>query len=777
MPRSSPARPRAARSWIPRRLWLGLIGGLLLTLLVGLALASVYLLRLDAEVRERFAGVRWALPAQVYASPLELYPGVRHDAGSLRRELERLGYRVQDRLEGPGTFMVSREQLRVHSRAFQFWDGPQPEMRLAVQLDGREVAAIQDLDSQQSRDLVRLDPMLIGSIYPQQGEDRVLVKLAEVPPLLREGLIAVEDQGFYRHHGISLRGILRASVANLRAGRIVQGASTITQQLVRNFFLTLDVTWSRKIREMLMAILLELHASKDQILEAYLNEIFLGQDGNRAVHGMGLASLYYFNKPLAELQTQEIAMLVGIVKGASYYNPRRSPERVKQRRDVVLKVFLDQGLIDAEAYTQAVAQPLGLAGSKRGGVERYPAFVELVKRQLRGQYAEADLTSEGLRIFTTLDPAAQEALERTVTEGLPDLETARKKTVGSLQAAGVITNINNGEVQAVVGGRDVRFDGFNRALDARRSIGSLSKPFVYLAALSQPDRYHLHSFIEDEPISLRLPNRQVWEPKNYDKQLHGPQPLYLALAQSYNLPTVRVGLELGEARFLEVLRAAGYTGDAQPLPSLFLGAVDIAPIEVAQMYATLAAGGYTSPLSAIREVTTKEGEPLNRFPIRVRQALPEGPVYLTTWAMTQVMQLGTGRGAYSVLPPDALLAGKTGTTDDLRDSWFAGFGADRVAVIWMGRDDYKPMGFTGSSGALVLWARLMRDLNARSLDLIPPPDIEEQLVDTFTGLRADEGCTSVRLLPFLRGHAPLDYAPCANAAQSQPLQWLRDIFE
>jgi penicillin-binding protein 1B len=769
---------RSSPSPVRRLLWIAL-AALVVGLSVGGLLLSGYLIQLDQEIRNRFAGSRWALPAQVYAAAQDLYPGRRLKAASLGHELDRLGYRRTETLSGPGTYVAGKERVDIQIRAFEFWDGPQPEYKIAVKLDEGGIAEIHDLEADAPRDIVRLDPMLIGSIYPQsQTEDRVLVRLDEVPELLRKGLVAVEDRGFYEHFGISIRGILRAAFANMRAGKVVQGASTITQQLVKNFFLTSKRDFKRKAKEVLMALLLEAHYTKDEILEAYLNEIHLGQDGDRAVHGFGLGSRYYFNKPVSELRTHEIALMVGVAKGTSYYNPRRNPERAKTRRDLVLKKFFEEDLITEEEYTAAVAEPLGVVGGSGGSVERYPAFVDLVRRQLKGQYQDDDLTNEGLRIFTTLDPTTQEALERNLSAGIERLEKNRKLKAGTLQTAGVVTSVDGGEVLAIVGGREFRYAGFNRALDSRRSIGSLAKPFVYLAALaSQPDRFNLHTIIDDEPIEMKLPNKQVWAPQNYDKKLHGPQPLYMALAQSYNLPTVRAGLEVGAAQVIKTMQAAGYSGQAQPVPSVFLGAVDIAPLEVAQMYGTLAAGGYQSRLSSIRSVTTKEGTPLDRFPIKVRQTLPEGPTYLINWALTKVVQIGTARAALSAVPPGSMLAGKTGTTDDLRDSWFAGFGADRVAVVWMGRDDYKPMGFTGSSGALVLWTSLMKDLEVRGLDMIPPGDVEDQLTDTFTGLRADQGCQSTILLPYLRGRAPAEFAPCATAAVHTPLDWLREIFE
>lgn len=763
-----------------RRVIYVLLAALVVALSIGGLILSGYLVKLDQEIRTRFAGSRWALPAQVYAAALDLYPGRTLTPAELEHEVQRLGYRPAETLSGPGTYVPGKERMALRVRAFQFWDGAQPEMQLLVKFDAAGIAEIQDLEADAPRDIVRLDPMLIGSIYPtQQGEDRVLVRLDEVPLLLREGLIAVEDRRFHDHIGISLRGILRAAFANMQAGRVVQGASTITQQLVKNFFLTSKRDWRRKAKEACMALLLEAHYSKDEILEAYLNEIHLGQDGDRAVHGFGLGSRFYFNKPVSELRPHEVALLVGVVKGSSQYNPRRNPKTALARRDLVLKIFRDEELLSETEYKDALKEPLGIAGGVGGSVARYPAFVDLVKRQLKGQYQDTDLVNEGLRIFTTLDPRAQEVLERDLSEGLAKLEAGQKKQKpGSLQTAGVVTSVDGGEVLAIVGGREVRYSGFNRALDSRRAIGSLAKPFVFLSAMqNQPDRFNLHTILDDAPIEIKLPNQKLWAPKNYDHKLHGPQPLYMALAQSYNLPTIRAGLEVGAARVLETMRATGYSGDAKPVPSVFLGAVDIAPIEVAQMYGTLAAGGYQTRLSSIRSVTTKEGTPLNRYPIKVKQTLPEGPTYLINWGMTKVIELGTARSALSAVPPGTALAGKTGTTDDMRDSWFAGFSADRVTVVWMGRDDYKPMGFTGASGALVLWTRVMKDLRVRGLDMIPPPDVEEQLIDTYTGLKADEGCQSVILLPYLSGRVPAEYAPCANAAVSTPLDWLREVFQ
>ena len=739
--------------------------------------AAVRVAMLDKEIRTRFSSVRWTLPAQVFAAPQELYPGLNLPLAELQQELVRLGYRPVAALEGPGSFVAHADSLDIATRAFAFWDGQQNATRMLVRGSSAGIDSLSDLSTGKDLDLTRLDPMLIGSIYPSRGgEDRVLIKLSDAPELLVQGLLAVEDKNFDSHMGISVRGILRAMFQNFTSGKVRQGASTVTQQLVKNFFLSSERTFKRKFKEILMAVLLETHYSKDEILEAYLNEIYMGQDGSRAVHGFGLASSFYFNKPPSELKMHELAMLVGIVKGPSQYDPRRRPQRVRERRDLVLSIWAEEGLIRPEEFEAAKAQPLGLSGTGRGGVERYPAFVQLVTRQLKDQYPEEALTSEGLRIFTTLNPRVQEALEQRLVDDLPTLEAARKMKAGTLEGAGVVTSAEGGEVQAVVGGRGIRYAGFNRALDSKRQIGSLAKPFVYLAALMQPARYGVNSLLADEPITVKLSKNNIWSPSNYDKRTHGSVPLYLALAQSYNLATVHLGMDVGVKRVQEAFAGAGFF-QAPPLPSIFLGALDMAPLDVAQVYNTLAASGYQTPLQSIREVLTKEGKPLKRYPFKVKQTLPEGPVFLTTWSLRKVLELGTARAAYNIIPPSTRLAGKTGTTDDLRDSWFAGYSADHVAVIWVGRDDYKPTGLTGSTGAMPIWARLMRDLNVRSLDDAAPAEVETALVDPASGLLANDRCAATETLPFIAGYLPTSQAPCAGSLFEQPATWLQEIFK
>lgn len=731
--------------------------------LIGLLLfaGAIYIVHLDGVIRSQFEGKRWALPARVYARPLELFEGMTVGAEQFAKELRLLHYRSSEQLERPGTYSRQGDTFQVVSRGFDFWDGPEPTWRAQLRFRDNALVQLTNLNDGGKPGLLRMEPLEIAGIYPSHNQDRILVKREQIPPILVDTLIAVEDRTFYEHWGVDPKGILRALIANIQAGRTVQGGSTLTQQLVKNYFLSNERTLTRKVNEALMAVLLEWHYSKDEILEAYANEVYLGQDGNRAIHGFGLASRFYFGRPLAELDLHQVALLVGIVRGPSYYDPRRRPERSRERRSLVLDVMVDQGLISAEDAAIAKQKPLDVLPKSPSGVTRYPAFLDLVQRQLREYYREEDLTSEGLKIFTTLDPQAQLAAEQAIIQGLPILEKRHGLKADMLQGAAIVAGSQNGEVQAIVGGRDVRLAGFNRALDAKRLIGSLIKPAVYLTALEYPNIYTLASLLNDTPFTYTTSDGKNWSPENYSKRYHGEVMLIDALAHSYNIPTARLGLDLDVIRVTNTLQRLGVNQDLKPFPSLLLGAIDLTPLEVAQMYETFASGGFRIPLRAIREVTTAEGEPLQRYPLKVEKAVEPGPNYLVTRAMQSVVQSGTARAMSEKIPANLGIAGKTGTTDDLRDSWFAGFSGNLLSVVWLGRDNNTSAGLSGSSGALRIWMDTMRALNLEPLNPTAPPGIELVLVDPQTGLRADTNCPSAKMLPFLNGSAPQQPAPCS----------------
>ncbi len=747
--RSTRTRHSATSSLLRRALRL-----LLFTLL---PLSLFYTLWLDFTVRDQFEGRRWELPARVYASPLELYGERAIRPDQIVSSLQQLGYRSRSGSEEEGSYYLSNNRITIHTRPFRFWDGVEPSRELKLSFRDGKISRITDLKSGDGVGVVRLDPLPIGSFYPLHGEDRILVQLDQLPDVLVRTLLTVEDRSFYDHFGISPLGIARALVANLRAGRAVQGGSTLTQQLAKNLFLTRQRTLWRKAREALITLILEFHYQKDEILEAYINEVYFGQDQRRAIHGVGMASHFFFGHDASQLTLAKSALLVGMLKGPSWYNPRKNPKRAMERRNMILDLMAQQGEISESEAAEARRTPLGILERPPSGRSHSPAFLDLVRRQILRDYAKEDLTSEGLQIFTTLDPLVQSAAERGLQQRIRELDRSGKE---DLQGAVVVVRPDSGEVEAVVGGRDPRATGFNRAMNAVRQIGSLVKPALFLAALEQPERYTLVTKLRDRPFEVGQGENR-WRPRNYDMRSHGDVPLYRALSHSYNISTARLGVELGIGRVANTLKRLGVERDIHRYPSLFLGALELTPLEVAQFYQPIAAGGVRSPLRSIRAVMGRNGEPLNRYPLRVEEVASSKAIALLQWGMEEVVRSGTARYLNTMLAQSIRVAGKTGTTNDLRDSWFAGFSGDRLAVVWMGRDDNKPAGLTGSSGALRAWGRVMSALPLEPLAAIYPEGVTKSWINP-DGLKTIYGCSDAREIPFIEGSEPESTVQCGS---------------
>jgi len=771
---------------------------------------SGYIYYLDNTIREAFEGRKFSLPARVYGRALEIYPGLNMTRARFVSELKSLGYHESPDPMQVATYHLTMAGIEFTTRDFVFAEGPQRSQHVHMDFADGQVAMMQEIsapgavktlpaaapvtpdagmvepasDMAAAEDtdadtpasavsvsapvetppsneltLLRMEPPLIGGIYPGHNEDRELVRLNQVPKQLVDALIATEDRKFYTHHGIDPRGIARA-VYKTVTGQRIEGGSTLTQQLVKNFFLTTERTLTRKANEVMMSLLLEMHYDKGEILETYLNEVFLGQDAGRAIHGFGLASYFYFDKPLDRLEPQEIALLVGLVKGPTYYDPRRHPERALKRRNVVLQEMASENVIPQMQASEAIAKPLGIVDRPPAGTSPYPAFMQYVYRQLQRDYREDDLRSEGLRIFTTLDPFVQHEAEAAITTRLDAIEKKRRIKHGTLEAAVVVSSTQTGEIQAIVGGRDARFAGFNRALDSQRPIGSVIKPVIYLTALEDSSRYTLVTQLDDSPLVYKQRGAPDWKPKNYEHTFHDRIQLRMALAESLNVATARLGIDLGVERVLGKLPEFGVNRPIQPYAASLLGSFGLAPIEVLQMYQTLADGGFRTPLRAIRSIVTADGRTLQRYQLEVQQVAKPGPVFLVTTAMQGVVREGTAVGMKHWLPAEMNVAGKTGTTEDLRDSWFAGFTGDRVAVAWVGRDNNMPTRLTGASGAMTIWAEMMKNVHPEPLQPMMPEDVEMADVDPESGVRYDEGCSTGIMLPFIKGSAPADITSC-----------------
>ncbi len=728
-------------------------------LLVFVTFLLAYIIYLDFEVRSQFDGRKWAVPARVYARPLDLYVGKPLSARQLDYELEVAGYRLAQKNLKAGQYQRSGNRYRIVIREFDFWDGHQPPRYISLDIEDGFISQLQDFRDRNDVAVVRLQPAIIGRIYPAHKEDRLLIKLDDVPDSLIKALLVIEDRRFYQHHGINFLAIARAMLANIRAGSIVQGGSTLTQQLVKNFFLQHRKTLSRKINEAIMAVLLELHYSKNEILQAYLNEIYLGQDNKRAIHGFGLASRFYFDKPLYSLNIAEAATLVAMVRGPSYYDPWRHRSRLLKRRNHVIELMQQQGSIDAEQAQRARQVPLNVVKRTKKRRHSYPAFMELLKRQLQQDYKSEDLSSEGLHIFSTLDPYVQKVTEQQVIAKVRQLDK-QQGLKGTLQTAVIVTNINNADVIAVVGDREPGYAGFNRAIDASRPIGSLIKPAIYLTALQQAQRYSLSTMLDDKPITLKGQDGQLWSPRNYSGNSHGEIPMFKALISSYNQATVRLGLKLGFEAIVETLSELGIKREIPPYPSMLLGAVPMAPLEISQMYHSLSAEGFVTPLHTITRVMTADGKPLKHYPVKVRQGIDATSVRILNSALHEVTRHGTARSLRWRLPEALDVAGKTGTTNNTRDSWFAGFSGEHLIVTWLGTDDNRSTGLTGASGALTLWAGIMNHIRTRPMSLSLDDALEYFYVEDRQGKQVSKSCSTAAYLAYRKENPPPVWGHC-----------------
>ncbi len=762
VPRSaSPRNPEPKPGGRPWRRWLLRVVLLGLGLVVGVGVPVFWVL--DKQVRKEFEQLSWQVPTRVYARPLPLQPGLRMDAATFELELAAAAYRA-DGGDLPGTYSRDGGRFHVATRAFTDLDGPVPARKLEVVVSGGRIARVTDRASGKRAEAARLDPARIATLYGSAQEERRLVQLKEVPSLLVTGLQAVEDRDFKHHHGIDPWGMVRAMWVNVREGELEQGASTLTQQLVRSLFLTREKRWSRKFKEIAYSLIIEARYDKQRILEAYLNQVYLGQQGSQSIHGVAAASEFWFGRELSSLRTHEMALLIGMIQGPSVHDPRRKPESAKRRRDLVLSVWQEVGLIDADQARRAKAAPLGVSARPGVARNRNPAFMDLVRRQLARDYPADALRGAGLSVLTTLAPSAQQLAEQSV---VATLDKVQRKDGPPLQAGLVLTDGRGGDVLAMVGNRDPDQPGFNRALEAQRPVGSLLKPLVYLLALAQPGTWSLATPVDDGPVTVTLPNGRSWSPGNSDGQSHGVVSLGDALAMSYNQATVRVGMAVGPERLSELLMVlAGLRAPANP--SLILGSVDLSPFAMAQVYQFLSSGGQIQPLRAVRGVLGPDGKALSRYDHAAPPA-QEGDAIasrLVTLALQDAVANGTGR---SLGLPALRVAGKTGTSNDSRDSWFAGYTGQHLAVVWVGNDQNEPTGLYGSSGAMRVWSALFAKLPSEPLD-VGMQGLEWGWVDAQQYATTEETCEGARRYPFVAGYLPPEHVSCVERSW---LDWFR----
>jgi len=721
-----------------------------------------------SAVASRFDGHRWNLPSRIYSDVTVLEPGRAGSADRLAAKLERLFYQaVPGAPETPGHYRRAGNTLEVFTRDFLYPGREFHGYRARVEFDGNVVRSVRD-DRGEPLPALVVEPERLGSVFSDEYEDRTLIRLKDVPRSLVDAILVTEDRDFYRHSGVSIKRTFGAIFATAR-GDSVQGGSTLTQQLVKNLYLTPERTVRRKAAEAAIAILLEARYPKDEILEAYLNEIYLGQRGSISIKGVGEAARFYFGKQVSDLDLAESATIAGMIKAPNAYSPARSPRRTRERRDLVLSIMLQQGKIDRAAKDAATASPL-VPRSRRVPKIIAPHFVDFVKSQLSASYGEK-MRSEGLQIYTTLDVDLQQAGQRAVTEGLSGLERRYRRLAAAarrspLQGALIALEPQTGAVKALVGGRDYRLSQFNRVTQAHRQPGSLFKPFVMLAAFARRDLAPAvtpATILQDSPITVEWGRHRAserWTPRNYDGDFRGPMSVRRAVELSINIPTVRAALAADLTTVLAASRAAGISSRMQPYPSVALGAFEISPMEIASAYAVLANGGVRVEPNSIVGVLTSDGRILDRKETPLKQVLPADAVFLVDSILRGAVDRGTAAGARAG-GLRGVLAGKTGTTNDGRDAWFVGFSPRFLATIWVGYDDNRGLNLSGSQAAVPIFAEFSRSLPPQLFaESFPvPSDVVTAEIDPDTGYLFASGCPRRMTEVFITGTAPTELCP------------------
>lgn len=730
-------------------------------LIVVVVFTAAYAIYLDSKIDQKFSTDHWQIPAKVYAQSLTLKPKQRIARNQVINELEALNYRRVSNPNAPGEYSISKTKIDINRRAFSYIDTTYPQQRVMMKFNGNYLKSMTDLKTRRSLAQFSIEPKLLKRISNSSKEDRIFVPREQIPELLVATLLHIEDRNFYQHQGIAPLSILRALVANIKAGRTVQGGSTLTQQLVKNVFLTRERSVLRKAKEALYSLLIELKYSKDELLEIYLNEVFLGQNGPLSVNGFGLASEFYFARPIDELMPEQVALLVAIIKGPSYYSPSRYPERALERRDFILRQMVNQDFISAQQYQRAAKSPLGLKSSvaKHG---QFHGFMSLVKRELGTRFTQDFSNTSGISIYTTLDSNAQRFAQKSLTNRIKILE--KSSTTNKLQGAVVVANYRSGQIKAIVEGKDANYAGFNRALNAQRPIGSLIKPFIVASALEDMGQYNLATMLDDQAISLTNNEGEVWQPLNYDKKFRGQANILDSLTYSYNIPMVNLGMDVGLDTISYGLERAGWQGGFKRRPSMLLGAIEASPWMVTQLYQSLANNGEQRKLHAVLAVTTQNEETFYAYENLPVQAITPQVSYLTRYALNKVTSKGTAK-SLRWKNKGLALAGKTGTTDDLRDSWYAGFDNNEATVVWLGRDDNKSIGLTGSTGALTVYSDFVKQRGGVSLPLGNPASVITGYFDATSGLASAKGCNNALAIPAIE--ASVKEGTCQGAAIKQ----------
>ncbi|WAI12054.1 MAG: penicillin-binding protein 1B [Buchnera aphidicola (Macrosiphum albifrons)] len=696
------------------------------------------------KINRSIKGKVWVLPASIYGRIVNLEPGNLYSQNEILNLLENTMYRKVDSVMLPGEYSIKDNTIEFIRRSFDFPDIKEGEFHTRLSFDKNTLIEIKNIENNRNFSFFRLEPKLIAMLKSSEKKKRIFISRNKYPEMLVKTLLAIEDKYFYQHDGIHISSIGRAFLANVMAGRAIQGGSTLTQQLIKNLFLTNTRSILRKINEMYMALILDGFYTKDRILELYLNEVYLGQDGDEQIRGFPLASIYYFGRPIDELTLEQYALLVGMVKGASLYNPWTHPTSALKRRNLVLFSLYEQKYITENIYKDLCKRSLNVQ-PKGNIISPHPSFVQLVYQEFKKKIHSPIENFSGIKIFTTLDPTSQNAAEKAVK--IEMLLLKRKKRLKDLEVAMIVIDRFTGEVQAIIGSSKPEFNGYNRALKARRSIGSLSKPITYLTALSQPKKYRLNSWISNRPISIKLDNGKYWIPKNNNFSFSGKVMLLDALINSINIPTVNLSMDIGLKKLVDSWLHLGVSkNQITPFPSISLGAINLTPIEIAQVFQIIANGGYKSSLSSVRSIISDDGQVFYQTLPQSKHIESSEASYLTLYAMQQVVNSGTAK-SLGVIFKEFSLAGKTGTTNNLVDNWFVGIDGKQIAITWIGRDNNKTTKLYSASGAMQIYRRYLQYQRPIPLVLKPPKNINMFYIDNLGQLFCEKNDKHNRILP------------------------------
>jgi penicillin-binding protein 1B len=744
-------------------------------LLLALSALAMYGYFLSRDIENRFSGRKWSIPSRVYSDSTLLYPGERVNASLFFEKLKRLEYRrVHHGVLQKGDMRVQGASVELFLKDLRLPSMKRKGFPVEIRMEQGAIQSISHLKTGEPIPLLELEPEELMRFFGPEREQRQLISISQVPEHVKRAFLAAEDTRFYHHHGLDPWGILRALCVNIRHGALRQGGSTITQQLAKNYFLTPERTFSRKLKEMLMAVLIEMMFQKDEILEIYLNEIYFGQKGSVAVNGLGEASFFYFGKPVEELRPDEAAVVAGIIRAPNIYSPYVDKERCRARRDQVLNTLMSLDWLPADEVRKAKEKPIEPIGFQ-GYKNRAPYFIDYLSRQMEALYSEEDLSSLGISIFTTLDTQVQSAAERALSNGLERLEkadpTLRRKDAGKkLQGAVLVIQPKTGYILAMVGGRDYSASQFNRVTQAERQPGSAFKPFVFLAGMDHG--FHPASSLSNVTKTYKLGGK-TWRPKNYTSPSVENVRLRTALARSCNAATVDLAMKIGVE---EVIRSASnfeFSTPLKPVPSIALGAMELIPLELARAYCAFAADGMLPNPLSLKDVVDENGEILERRHMTVKRVTSPAKAFIMSSLLRSVVLEGTAH-ALVRLGPSQPIAGKTGTTDDSRDAWFIGYTPDILALVWIGFDDGSSIHGTGASAALPIWADLMNNipqhLSGRWFRM-PPGVLKKEICAESGQLAVPACCPHTYEEYFLEGHAPTEVC-----RRHDPLNPLRRIL-